>query len=189
MGSHFSVVNDTDEVVWITHGVNTAVLQQSVEILRATAAAGASVPIPALGVIATGLSTFLEKIQSAAPDIPRRQLNLKDVEAILTGTGMRRLAPGETFTSDKLALSLIQQAEVAIVKSNNGEGLTVRTGHFTVWSGQTDNSNQTYKMSDHLNSLEGQEIAENLGVRSSGMSERPCSPSDATSCCCDATAD
>lgn len=57
---------------------------------------------------------------------------------------------GTSYISEKLSLSLVHQANVVAVK-NNGDGtLTVYSGSFTVWSGATDGSTKTYKLSSHL---------------------------------------
>ncbi|TFK49847.1 hypothetical protein OE88DRAFT_1662536 [Heliocybe sulcata] len=184
MGSYFSVINDSEDTVWITYGVNQNALKITATVLTGVGALAAAVPTSGAAVAAlpvygaslaaisraphirmaasyvaksamtlTGAVGYLDQ-RSSRPQIPRRHAALHEIEALLTQAGMRRLSPGETFTSGKLSLSLIQQAEVVIVQKNERGGLTITTGHFTVWTGPTHDSNQSYKISDRLYCLE-----------------------------------
>ncbi|KZT23324.1 hypothetical protein NEOLEDRAFT_1243316 [Neolentinus lepideus HHB14362 ss-1] len=162
MGSHFSVINDTDKTVWVTHGTNLGVLTIAVNTLRALATLSAVIPGygTAASAITMAVSAAVDQVGRCCvprPGIPRHHAALHEIEAVLMQAGMRKRPPGQTFTSDPLCLSLVQQAEVAIVEKNEYGGLTITTGHFTVWSGATHESNQMYRMSDHIHSLEGKE--------------------------------
>lgn len=73
------------------------------------------------------------------------------IEAAAQNAGLRGpIAPGGSYKSDELSLSLVHQANVVVERTNSDGTMTIYSGDFTVWSGSTKNSTKTYNLSEHL---------------------------------------
>ena len=66
---------------------------------------------------------------------------LKDLTSDADELGLKRVKPGEKYTSNTLTLSLVK---TALVMSKDGE----MKGTRNVWSGPTWGSNREYKLSE-----------------------------------------
>jgi hypothetical protein len=66
----------------------------------------------------------------------------KFLDKEMNNNGYSRIAPGGTYTSEKLTCSLFLQANI-VLKGNRG----VRNGKLDCWTGATDNACNSYRAS------------------------------------------
>lgn len=68
--------------------------------------------------------------------------------------GLTSCAHHAAYTSNKLTLSLVHQANLIVIKEISPTRIGVWDGSFTVWSGVTANSTLEYNLTEYLDKLD-----------------------------------
>jgi hypothetical protein len=130
MGAYCSVQNDTRDIMYIKFGANIAAIQWAAvaaAILATAATLGAAGPMVAGGIAATSVGLAIAK-------------NKFDEE--LRRDGYTAVQPGATYTSDKLTLSLLMQANIVLVGDRG-----TKSGTLECWTGAEDGACKEYRAS------------------------------------------
>ncbi|KAF7344203.1 hypothetical protein MVEN_01710800 [Mycena venus] len=156
MGSYTSVMNDTSSVLYIKYAANhvaldvaavvTAVL--GVVAVVVTAGAASVAFVPALAIIELGLGGAVGGTLTLAA------LVTGSIDLAAKKAGYHSVAPGNSYRSSKLTLSLVHQADVQVVQQINNSTINMWSGSFTVFTGATAGSTKTYKLSQQLSKLD-----------------------------------
>jgi hypothetical protein len=73
--------------------------------------------------------------------------SLKEAHTKMITDGYIMLKPGQTHTSEMKSLSLAQQVNIIRWVENDSQ-VEIRHGHLNVFTGATDKSNNSYKVSE-----------------------------------------
>lgn len=155
MGAYCSVYNDTGRDIYIKYGANIDALRAATWAFSAfavlvTAGAGAGLATAATATaigVGTGL-TGMYDLQKLSRNIIKCVAGVgmaaagAQLEREMKKNGYSRIAPGGTYTSEKLTLSLYLQANIMLLEN----GL-VKTGELDCWTGPTDDACNKYNAS------------------------------------------
>jgi hypothetical protein len=138
MGAYCSVFNDTSDIMYIKYGPNTAALQW------ATVAASLAATLTTIGAATPLVAASTGVATGAALGITLTSLEVAKaaLDKELKKHGYSAVHPGGTYTSEKLALSLLLQANIVLVGDRG-----CRTGTLGCWTGPTDNVCNEYNAS------------------------------------------
>ncbi|KAK1753675.1 hypothetical protein QBC47DRAFT_46825 [Echria macrotheca] len=138
MGAYCSVYNDTSDTMYIKYGANTGALQWASiagSIAATIASLGAATPLIAAS---TGAAAgFTLGLTSAGLAIAKSEFDKE-----LRKEGYSAIQPGGTYTSEKLTLSLLMQANIVLVGDRGS-----RRGTMECWTGPGHNDCNRYNAS------------------------------------------
>ncbi|KAJ7791429.1 hypothetical protein B0H14DRAFT_3890617 [Mycena olivaceomarginata] len=153
-------MNDTTSTLYIKYAANHLALDV---VAVVTAALGVIAAVVTGGILVLAISA---PVILAALGVGGGVLSLA---ALVTGSidlsakegGYHAVAPGGTYRSEKLTLSLIHQADVKLTSVVDDITIDMWSGSFTVVTGPTAGSTKKYKMSQQLSHLDHQRVSIN----------------------------
>ncbi|KAK7051940.1 hypothetical protein R3P38DRAFT_1631485 [Favolaschia claudopus] len=174
MGSYTSVMNDTNSTLYIKYAANHLGLQVAAIV---TAIAGVIAAVLTGGVIALQISTTLiaASLGASGGALSLAALVTGAIDLSTKDSGYHAVAPGGTYRSGKLTLSLIHQADVKLTAVVNSNTVNMWSGSFTVVTGATAGSTKKYFMSQQLSKLDFKQVvisaSANAAVLDKGVTE------------------
>ncbi|KAJ6506849.1 hypothetical protein C8R45DRAFT_1208823 [Mycena sanguinolenta] len=152
MGSYTSVLNDTSSTLYIKYAPNHVALDVAgaiagvIGVIAALASGGAFAVLIDVAAISTQLGVGGAALSAAG-------FLLAAIDLSSGNDGYHLVAPGGTYRSSKLTLSLVHQADVHLAQIINDNTMNLYSGSFTVFSGATAGSTKRYTMSSQLSKL------------------------------------
>jgi len=160
MGSYVSLLNDTDDVIMVKLTANTRILAPIIAGVVAIAGGVATVLTGGLagGVALSGTTLTYAAIGAAGTTISTVIANsitnsvLADFEAkMISGyerEGFAKVFPGHKWRGPKQTLGLNQRMWL-VRFDGNGKTMKLRTADSSVWTGNTADSDRTYRANNY----------------------------------------
>ncbi|KAJ7456049.1 hypothetical protein B0H11DRAFT_1925977 [Mycena galericulata] len=152
MGSYTSVMNDTSGTLYITYAPNVVALDV-VEVVTAVLGVIAAVATGAVLVVGISSPIIIAMLGISGGSLSLAQLLTAAIDITAKNEGYHAVAPGNSYRSDKLTLSLIHQADVKLIEQVNSTAIDMWSGSFTVFTGATAGSTRRYLLSQELSKL------------------------------------
>ncbi|KAJ7899779.1 hypothetical protein B0H13DRAFT_2336825 [Mycena leptocephala] len=153
MGSYTSVLNDTRSTLYIKYAPNHAGLDIAAAIVGAIGII-ASVASGGLFDVLIDVASISYELGVAGAGLSAAGFLLASIDMSSSNDGYHLVAPGGTYRSSKLTLSLVHQADVHLAAIVDSTTINLWAGSFTVLTGATAGSTKTYKMSNQLSNLD-----------------------------------
>ncbi|KAF7351773.1 hypothetical protein MSAN_01610700 [Mycena sanguinolenta] len=153
MGSYTSVLNDTSSTLYIKYAPNhvaldvAAAVAGAIGVIASLASGGAFAVLIDVAVISTELGVGGAALSAAG-------FLLAAIDLASGNDGYHLVAPGGTYRSEKLTLSLVHQADVHLALIVDDNTMNLYSGSFTVFTGATAGSTKRYTISSQLSKLD-----------------------------------
>ncbi|KAJ7201994.1 hypothetical protein B0H12DRAFT_520917 [Mycena haematopus] len=158
MGSYTSVLNDTSSTLYIKYAPNHAGLDVAAAVVGAIGVLAALASGNVFAVL-IDVSAIAGALGVGGAALSGAGFLLAAIDLSSSNDGYHLVAPGGTYRSSKLTLSLIHQADVHLAAIVDANTMTLWSGSFTVVTGPTAGSTKTYRMSSQLSKLDQEQTS------------------------------